>query len=91
MTDREALSTELNPLRIDVSKHLVEHHHRLLREIGATHLQIKVDIETRPARCPVALRLACDGLLTGAVARLFETAGGRCSQATWLSRKSRSR
>ncbi|WP_328455731.1 hypothetical protein OG780_37360 [Streptomyces sp. NBC_00386] len=50
MTDREALSTELNPLHIDVSKHLVEHHHRLLREIGATHLQIKVGIETRPAR-----------------------------------------
>ncbi|MCX4585679.1 hypothetical protein [Streptomyces sp. NBC_01481] len=46
MTGREALSAELNPLRIDVSKHLVEHHHRLLREIGATHLQIKVDIET---------------------------------------------
>ncbi|MFE1291790.1 hypothetical protein [Streptomyces sp. NPDC058751] len=44
MTDREALSTELNPLRADVSKHLVEHH--LLREIGATHLRIKVDIET---------------------------------------------
>ncbi|MET8138359.1 hypothetical protein [Streptomyces sp. NPDC005251] len=50
MTDREALSTEPNPLRIDVSEHLVEHHHRLLRESGATHLQIKVDIETRPAR-----------------------------------------
>ncbi|MGC4979269.1 hypothetical protein ACLQ18_01135 [Streptomyces sp. DT193] len=50
MTGHETLSTELNPLRIDVSKHLVEHYHRLLREIGATHLQIKVDIETRPAR-----------------------------------------
>ncbi len=36
MTGREALSAELSTLGIDVSKHLVEHHHRLLREIGAT-------------------------------------------------------
>ncbi|MGW3624004.1 DNA polymerase III subunit alpha [Streptomyces sp. NPDC000880] len=36
MTGREALSAELNTLGIDVSKHLMEHHHRLLREIGAT-------------------------------------------------------
>ncbi|WP_329389457.1 DNA polymerase III subunit alpha [Streptomyces sp. NBC_01716] len=35
MTGREALSAELNTLGIDVSKHLMEHHHRLLREIGA--------------------------------------------------------
>ncbi|MFC5199450.1 DNA polymerase III subunit alpha [Streptomyces kaempferi] len=36
MTGREALSAELSTLGIDVSKHLMEHHHRLLREIGAT-------------------------------------------------------
>ncbi|WP_328745978.1 DNA polymerase III subunit alpha [Streptomyces sp. NBC_00285] len=36
MTGREALSAELNTLGIDVSKHLMEHHHRLLREVGAT-------------------------------------------------------
>ncbi|MGW8885532.1 DNA polymerase III subunit alpha [Streptomyces sp. NPDC055749] len=36
MTGREALSAELGTLGIDVSKHLMEHHHRLLREAGAT-------------------------------------------------------
>ncbi|MFB7500780.1 DNA polymerase III subunit alpha [Streptomyces sp. NPDC056161] len=36
MTGREALSAELGTLGIDVSKHLMEHHHRLLREIGAS-------------------------------------------------------
>ena len=36
MTGREALSAELSTLGIDVSKHLMVHHHRLLREIGAT-------------------------------------------------------
>ncbi|MFD4510712.1 DNA polymerase III subunit alpha [Streptomyces sp. NPDC058457] len=36
MTGREALSAELSTLGIDVSRHLMEHHHRLLREIGAT-------------------------------------------------------
>ncbi|MPY63717.1 DNA polymerase III subunit alpha [Streptomyces spongiae] len=36
MTGREALSAELSTLGIDVSKHLMEYHHRLLREIGAT-------------------------------------------------------
>ncbi|MFE2945275.1 DNA polymerase III subunit alpha [Streptomyces sp. NPDC059255] len=36
MTGREALSAELNTLGIDVSQHLMDHHHRLLREIGAT-------------------------------------------------------
>ncbi|MFI9602512.1 DNA polymerase III subunit alpha [Streptomyces sp. NPDC052043] len=36
MTGREALSAELNTLGVDVSRHLMEHHHRLLREIGAT-------------------------------------------------------
>lgn len=35
MTGREGLSAELNTLGIDVSRHLMEHHHRLLREIGA--------------------------------------------------------
>ncbi|MEU8892650.1 DNA polymerase III subunit alpha [Streptomyces sp. NPDC048442] len=41
LTGRETLGAELNTLGIDVSKHLMEHHHRLLREIGAsdaTHL-----------------------------------------------------
>ncbi|MER7810300.1 DNA polymerase III subunit alpha [Streptomyces sp900116325] len=36
MTSREALDAELGVLKIDVSQHLMEHHHRLLREIGAT-------------------------------------------------------
>ncbi|MEU7325732.1 DNA polymerase III subunit alpha [Streptomyces griseoviridis] len=36
MTGREALGAELGTLGIDVSRHLMEHHHRLLREIGAT-------------------------------------------------------
>lgn len=36
MTGREALGAELDVLGIDVSRHLMEHHHRLLREIGAT-------------------------------------------------------
>ncbi|MEV7086963.1 DNA polymerase III subunit alpha [Streptomyces sp. NPDC093085] len=36
MSGREALSAELTTLGIDVSRHLMEHHHRLLREIGAT-------------------------------------------------------
>jgi error-prone DNA polymerase len=36
MTKREALGAELSVLGIDVSQHLMEHHHQLLREIGAT-------------------------------------------------------
>ncbi|MFG2025615.1 hypothetical protein [Streptomyces sp. NPDC048825] len=36
MTAREALGAELNVLQIDVSRHLMEHHHRALREISAT-------------------------------------------------------
>ncbi|MEV6546192.1 DNA polymerase III subunit alpha [Streptomyces sp. NPDC051665] len=36
ITGREALSAELGTLGIDVSRHLMEHHHRLLCEIGAT-------------------------------------------------------
>ncbi|MGW7003665.1 DNA polymerase III subunit alpha [Streptomyces sp. NPDC054933] len=42
MTRREALAAELDVLSIDVTEHLMEHHHRLLRELGATdaaHLQ----------------------------------------------------
>lgn len=35
MTSREALTAEIEVLSIDVSQHLMEHHHRLLREIGA--------------------------------------------------------
>ncbi|MEU7072901.1 DNA polymerase III subunit alpha [Streptomyces narbonensis] len=36
MTSREQLDAELAVLKIDVSRHLMEDHHRLLREIGAT-------------------------------------------------------
>ncbi|MFD4210730.1 OB-fold nucleic acid binding domain-containing protein, partial [Micromonospora tulbaghiae] len=36
MTAREKLEAELGVLKIDVSRHLMEDHHRLLREIGAT-------------------------------------------------------
>ncbi|MFJ5026090.1 DNA polymerase III subunit alpha [Streptomyces goshikiensis] len=36
MTSREALNAEIGILSIDVSQHLMTHHHRLLREIGAT-------------------------------------------------------
>ncbi|MFH8736789.1 DNA polymerase III subunit alpha [Streptomyces sp. NPDC017964] len=42
MSSRERMSAELDVLSIDVSQHLMEHHHRLLRELGATdaaHLQ----------------------------------------------------
>jgi error-prone DNA polymerase len=35
MTGREKVGAELDVLRIDVSRHLMEHHHQLLREIGA--------------------------------------------------------
>ncbi|CAG6399145.1 DNA polymerase III subunit alpha [Streptomyces cocklensis] len=45
MTGREALSAELNTLGIDVSKHLMEHHHRLLREIGATDAAHLADLQ----------------------------------------------
>lgn len=36
MTSRERLGAEVETLSIDVSQHLMEHHHRLLRELGAT-------------------------------------------------------
>ncbi|MEN8651677.1 DNA polymerase III subunit alpha [Streptomyces sp. 21So2-11] len=36
MTSREVLAAELSVLSIDVTAHLMDHHHRLLREIGAT-------------------------------------------------------
>lgn len=36
MTSRDKLSAELDVLSIDVTHHLMEHHHRLLRELGAT-------------------------------------------------------
>ncbi|WTF00401.1 hypothetical protein OHB14_01945 [Streptomyces sp. NBC_01613] len=36
MTSRDRLGAELDSLSIDVSRHLMEHHHRLLRELGAT-------------------------------------------------------
>ncbi|MBT2392467.1 DNA polymerase III subunit alpha [Streptomyces sp. ISL-1] len=36
MTSREALGAELQVLGIDVSQHLMDHHHQLLRELGAT-------------------------------------------------------
>ncbi|MDX2576676.1 DNA polymerase III subunit alpha [Streptomyces scabiei] len=45
MTSRDKLGAELDTLSIDVSQHLMEHHHRLLRELGATdaaHLRGRV-------------------------------------------------
>ncbi|WJV51711.1 DNA polymerase III subunit alpha [Streptomyces flavofungini] len=42
MTSRDVMSAELDVLSIDVTAHLLEHHHRLLAELGATdarHLQ----------------------------------------------------
>ena len=45
MTSRDKLGAELDTLSIDVSRHLMEHHHRLLRELGATdaaHLRAMV-------------------------------------------------
>ncbi|MFD5717162.1 DNA polymerase III subunit alpha [Streptomyces sp. NPDC127036] len=36
MTGRDKLSAELETLSIDVTHHLMDHHHRLLRELGAT-------------------------------------------------------
>ncbi|WP_307679885.1 DNA polymerase III subunit alpha [Streptomyces sp. V4I2] len=36
MTSRDKLSAELETLSIDVTHHLMEHHHRLLNELGAT-------------------------------------------------------
>jgi error-prone DNA polymerase len=36
MTSRDKLGAELETLSIDVTHHLMDHHHRLLREIGAT-------------------------------------------------------
>ncbi|GGO58841.1 DNA polymerase III subunit alpha [Streptomyces lasiicapitis] len=36
MSGRERLAAELDVLSIDVTHHLMEHHHRLLRELGAT-------------------------------------------------------
>ncbi|WP_327174945.1 DNA polymerase III subunit alpha [Streptomyces sp. NBC_01335] len=44
MTGREALDAELNTLGIDVSRHLMVHHHRLLREIGATDAAHLADV-----------------------------------------------
>ncbi|GAA2258000.1 DNA polymerase III subunit alpha [Streptomyces amakusaensis] len=35
MTSRERLAAELDVLKIDVTAHLMDHHHRLLRELGA--------------------------------------------------------
>ncbi|MFE1478995.1 DNA polymerase III subunit alpha [Streptomyces cyaneofuscatus] len=36
MTGRDMLNAELEVLSLDVTHHLVDHHHRLLRELGAT-------------------------------------------------------
>ncbi|MFD3415572.1 DNA polymerase III subunit alpha [Streptomyces cyaneofuscatus] len=36
MTGRDTLDAELEVLSIDVTHHLMDHHHRLLRELGAT-------------------------------------------------------
>ncbi|MEU0946895.1 DNA polymerase III subunit alpha [Streptomyces canus] len=49
MTSRDKLGAELDVLSIDVSRHLMEHHHRLLRELGATdaaHLRAMVPGQT---------------------------------------------
>ncbi|MFD5079639.1 DNA polymerase III subunit alpha [Streptomyces sp. NPDC058371] len=35
MTSRQALGAELEHLQIDVTQHLMDHHHQLLRELGA--------------------------------------------------------
>ncbi|MDF3141800.1 DNA polymerase III subunit alpha, partial [Streptomyces sp. T21Q-yed] len=35
MTSRQALGAELEHLQIDVTRHLMDHHHQLLRELGA--------------------------------------------------------
>jgi error-prone DNA polymerase len=44
MTGREALDEEVHTLGIDVSRHLMEHHHRLLREVGATDAAHLADV-----------------------------------------------
>ncbi|WP_405655129.1 hypothetical protein [Streptomyces sp. NBC_00019] len=47
------LDAELDVLSIDVSRHLMEHHHRLLRELGATdaaHLRGLIPVAGRPGR-----------------------------------------
>ncbi|MFC9682824.1 DNA polymerase III subunit alpha [Streptomyces sp. NPDC056948] len=36
MSSRDKMSAELETLSIDVTHHLMEHHHRMLRELGAT-------------------------------------------------------
>ncbi|WP_415953850.1 DNA polymerase III subunit alpha [Streptomyces sp. KLOTTS4A1] len=36
MTSRDVMSAELDVLSLDVTRHLLEHHHRLLAELGAT-------------------------------------------------------
>ncbi|GAA0424621.1 DNA polymerase III subunit alpha [Streptomyces luteireticuli] len=36
MTGREVMNAEIGTLGIDVTHHLMDHHHRLLRELGAT-------------------------------------------------------
>ncbi|MFI1585773.1 DNA polymerase III subunit alpha [Embleya sp. NPDC020630] len=48
MTTREALGAELHILGIDVTHHLMDHHHRLLREIGAVDARHLAD--TPPGR-----------------------------------------
>ncbi|WP_393072239.1 DNA polymerase III subunit alpha [Streptomyces sp. LN704] len=45
MTSRDRLDAELETLQIDVTHHLMDHHHRLLNELGATdatHLRAMV-------------------------------------------------
>ncbi|MCZ0999687.1 hypothetical protein O1M63_18725 [Streptomyces mirabilis] len=49
MSSRDKLGAELDTLSIDVSQHLMEHHHRLLRELGATdaaHLRAMIPGQT---------------------------------------------
>ncbi|MER6911395.1 DNA polymerase III subunit alpha [Streptomyces sp. NPDC000594] len=46
MTGREALNAELHVLGIDVTRHLMDYHHRLLRELDATPSRRLGDLRT---------------------------------------------
>ncbi|MES9504002.1 DNA polymerase III subunit alpha [Streptomyces koyangensis] len=50
MTSREKLTAELDVLSIDVSQHILDHHHRLLNELGAT---TAAQLQTMPPGRPV--------------------------------------
>jgi error-prone DNA polymerase len=44
MTDQETLGAEVRTLGIDVSRHLMEHHHEVLRDLGATDSKHLADV-----------------------------------------------